>query len=182
MMWVIGACLILLLALGALLMGGKKKKSSASTPPPSARAVEVPTSRARTVVVAPCGAPVTETVDNAAAGKATPGATAIALSSGKGIRTLLVPNCIPKTGATNAAGDLPSAAVVLPGSERPTEGQQGEVSAGSISARSKAILPNGSDARVVVVSPCAKKSTGKGRDAVIGDADGNPGVAVTPSC
>jgi hypothetical protein len=93
-----------------------------------------------------------------------------------------VPNCLPKTGATNAAGNLPSGALVLTGTERPAEGQQGEVTSGSFSARSKAILPDGSRARTVVVSPCAKKTTGKGRDVVMTSAKGHPDVALAPSC
>jgi hypothetical protein len=181
--WIVGACLIVLFALIAFVAaGGKKSKSKSSTPPPSARAVVVPTSRERSVVVAPCGAPASSTVKNAAAGTGTPGATIIGLPKGPGVRTLLVPNCLPKTGATNAAGNLPSAAVVLPGSERPTEGQQAEITAGALSARSKAILPDGSKARTVVVTPCAKKPSSKGRDQVLSEAQGNPDVAVTPSC
>jgi hypothetical protein len=180
-MWIVGGCLIVVIVLVAVVAsGGKKSKSKAGSPPPSARALVVPANRPRTVVIAPCGAPVTATVRNTAAGQGTPGATTIGLPAGGGVRTVLVPNCQPKTGATNAAGNLPSAAVVLPGSERPTEGQQGEVTAGALSARSKAILPNGSSARTVVVSPCAKKTTGKGRDVVLGGS--KDGVAVAPSC
>jgi hypothetical protein len=180
--WIVGGCLIVLVALIALAMGSGKKKSKATTaPPPSARAVVLPTTQARTVVVAPCGAPLNDTVVNAAAGKATPGATTLTLPTGRGVRTLLVANCLPKTGATNAAGNLPSAAVVLAASQQQTEGQAGDITAGSFSARSKAVLPDGSKQKTVVVSPCAKK-TSKGKTVVIAPADGHPDVALAPSC
>ena len=179
--WIVGGCLIVLFALIALAMGGGKKKSKAAAPPPSARAVVVPTTQARTVVVAPCGAPVNDTVANAAAGKATPGATTLTLPAGRGVRTLLVANCLPKTGATNAAGNLPSAAVVLAASEQQTEGQAGDITAGSFSARSKAVLPDGSKQKTVVVSPCAKK-TSKGKTVIIAPTKGHPDVALAPSC
>src|SRR4051812_5293251 len=161
--------------------GGKKKSTTASAPPPTARAVVVPTNVQRTVVIAPCGAPVNDTVVNAAAGKATPGATTLALPTGRGVRTMLVANCLPKTGATNAAGNLPSAAMILPTTQQQTEGQSGDVTAGSFSARSKALLPDGSKQRTVVVSPCAKASS-KAKTVVIDSAKGHPDVALAPSC
>jgi len=179
--WIVGGCLIVLFALIALVAGGGKKKSKAAAPPPNARAVVVPTTQARTVIVAPCGAPVNDTVTNASGGKATPGATTLQFPSGRGVRTVLVANCLPGTGATNAAGNLPSAAVVLAASEQQTEGQSGDVSAASFSARSKAVLPDGSNERTVVVSPCAKK-TSKGKTVVITPAKSHPDVALAPSC
>lgn len=178
---VVGVSLLVLLVVIGLVTSKKKSTSKAAAPPPSARAVVVPASRARTVVVAPCGAPVASTVNDAKAGKSTPGATSIGLPAGPGVRTLLVPNCVPKTGSTNSAGNLPSAAVVLPGNERRTEGQAGEITVGQISARSKAILPDGSGARTVVVSPCAKATKGTGRDVVLSEEKGTQ-VAVAPSC
>jgi len=141
----------------------------------------VPTSQQRTLIVAPCGAPVAETVANAAGGKPTPGATTLALPTGRGVRTVLVANCLPKTGATNASGNLPSAVVVTSTSQQQTEGQAGDITAGSFSARSKAVLPDGSKERTVVVSPCAKASK-KGKTVVITPAKDHPGVALAPSC
>ncbi len=179
--WIVGGCLIVLVALIALVVGGGKKKSTASAPPPTARAVVVPTSLKRTVVIAPCGAPVDDTVANAAAGKATPGATTLALPVSRGVRTVLVANCLPKTGATNATGNLPSAAMVLATSEQQTEGQSGDITAGSFSARSKAVLPDGSKQRTVVISPCAKASS-KGKTVVMSPAKGHTDVALAPSC
>ncbi|HEY1360546.1 MAG TPA: hypothetical protein VGF21_19755 [Thermoleophilaceae bacterium] len=179
--WIVGGCLVVLVALIALVVGGGKKKSKASTPPPTARAVVVPTSIQRTVVVAPCGAPTADTVTNAAAGKATPGATTLSLPVDRGVRTILVANCLPKTGAVNATGNLPSAAMVMATSEQQTEGQAGDVTSGSFSARSKAVLPDGSKERTVVVSPCAKKTT-TGKTVVITPAKGHADVALAPSC
>jgi len=180
---IVGGGLIVVFALVALVAGGgKEEKKAPSAPPPNARAVVVPAERERTVVVAPCGAPVTPTVENTAAGKATPNATTLSLPRGDGVRTLIVPNCLPKTGATNAAGNLPSAALVLTGDERPTEGQEGEVTAGSFSARQKAILPDGSTMSTVVVAPCARATKGRGRDVVMAAAKGHRDVALAPSC
>jgi hypothetical protein len=182
--WIVGGALIVLLVvIGAVVSGGgSKSKSKAKSPPEGGRAVVLPVERARTVVVPPCDTPVSTTARNAAAGRGTPGATTLALPKGPGVRTLLVPHCLPRTGATNAAGDLPSAAFIVAGSERLTEGQEGDVTADGVAARSKVILPDGSDATTIVVPPCRKKATGKARDVVLSAASGTPNVVVAPSC
>jgi hypothetical protein len=182
--WIVGGALIVLFVVIAAVGsgGGSKSKSKAKSPPEGGRAVVLPVERSRTVVVPPCSTPVSTTARNAAAGRATPGATAVALPEGPGVRTLLVPHCLPRTGATNAAGNLPSAAFIVAGSERLTEGQEGAVTAAGITARSKLILPDGSDATTIVVPPCRKKATGKGRDTVLSAARRSPKVVVAPSC
>jgi hypothetical protein len=182
-MWVVGGALIVVFVVIAVVAGGgKKSKSKASPPPGTARALVVPVDRARTVVVAPCSTPLQATVRNTAAGRATPGATTVELPKASGVRTLLVPDCLAKTGATNAAGDLPSAAFVVPGSERPTEGEAGSVAVNGVAARAKLILPDGSRATDIVVPPCSKKSSSKGRTDVLSASKSTPGLVVAPSC
>jgi hypothetical protein len=181
--WIAGGALIVVLAAGALLLGGGKKKGSASpaTAPETARAVVVPTDRARTIIVPPCQTPVQDTVDQARSGQATPGATTVELPRGPGVRTLFVPHCQPGTGATNAEGSVPSLAVVLAGTERLTE-DQGSIRAEGFLARSQIVLPGGSSATTIVVPPCAKKGAAKGRDAALNPEQGSSELAVAPSC
>ena len=179
-----GLVLILVVGIGTLALGGSKKKSKAASPPPvSARAVVLPASPSRTVVVPPCNTPVSTTARNAAAGRPTPGATTVQLPPGPGIRTLLIPHCQPtKTGFMNAEGTIPSAAFVLGASERLTKDREGRIESDGAIADSQLLLSDGSDTSTIVVPPCTEKPAGQGRDSVLSADEGNPDVAVGPSC
>jgi hypothetical protein len=180
--WVVGGILIAVLVVGALALGGdKEKKAAPVAPPENARALSLPVNRARTVIVPPCNTPVPQTTRSAARGQGTPGATTLALPRGSGVRFVLVPHCLPDAGVTSAPGNLPSAAFVLPGAERPTEGQRGSFIYGELNARTQLILPNGSTARTIVVPPCAKKTAGK-RDVVLDAPRAGSRTVVAPSC
>ena len=180
--WIVGAVLIVVLAVGALLSSGSKKAMSPASQPESARAVVLPARRARTVVVPPCNTAVRTTASNAARGQAIPGATEVELPAGRGVHTLMVPHCQPQTGATNAAGNIPSAAFVLGGNARLPKTRDGALISDGVVAKSELILPDGSSASTVVVPPCAKKFANKGRDFVISAAKGNSALAIAPSC
>jgi len=180
---VVGGLLILLLAFGGLVCGGKKKKKSVTSPPVSARAVVLPASRSRTVVVPPCNTPVSTTVGNAARGRPTPGATTVQLPPGRGVYTLLVPHCQPtKSGSTNVEGSIPSALFVLGDRKRLTKDRKGTIEDDGVVAQSQLLLAEGSNTSTIVVPPCTKKPTGKGRDSVLSADKGNPDLAVGPPC
>ena len=184
--WVVGGVLILVLVIGAVVATQSKKSSEAAVPPPpeSARAVVLPASQSRTVVVPPCNTPVSETVRGAGGGRAaTPGATAFELPQGQGVRTLLVPHCQPtKTGSVNAAGSIPSAAFILPNERRLTKNQEGKIDVQGVIAESQLILPDRSKVSTVVVPACTKKEASKGRDIVLGADKGRAELVVAPSC
>jgi hypothetical protein len=179
-----GVALILVVGIGVLLMsGGKKKSKAAPIPPVSARAVVLPASRARTVVVPPCNTPVSATARNAGGGRPTPGATTVQLPAGSGVRTLLVPHCQPaKTGSTNAEGSIPSAAFVLGDSKRLAKDAEGRIESDGVIAESQLLLTEGSNASTIVVPPCAKPPAEQGRDSVLSAEKDNPDLAVGPAC
>jgi hypothetical protein len=179
--WIAGAVLILIFVIGAVALGGKKKKTTPASVPETARALVVPADRARTVIVPPCQTPLQDTVNNAKAGKPTPGATTIELPKGQGQRTVLVPHCQPGTGSTTLDGTIPSAAVVLGDTTRRTE-TEGGIQADGFLARSQLVLSGGGSATTIVVPACTKKGGAKGRDAVLGAGGGGSGVAVAPAC
>ena len=182
--WIVGAVLIVAFAIGAFAFSKSSSKQKPPTPaqmPETARAVVLPATRARTVVVPPCQTPVADTVRNARAGKGTPGATMLQLPKGAGQRTVLVPNCQPGTGSTTLDGTIPSAAFVTGDTGRPTE-SEGGIQEGGFLARSQLVLSGGATAATVIVPPCAKKAGTKGRDAVLGAGRGGGSVAVAPTC
>lgn len=180
--WIVGGVLVLVLVVGALVAGGGKKKKTTTppSPPVSARAVVLPANRSRTVVIPPCNTPLGATARNAAAGRPTPGATTALLPPSSGVHTLLVPNCQPtKSGATNAAGDIPSAAFILGRRDRLTKDPKGKLVSDGVAAGSQLILPDGSNASTVVVPPCIKETAANDRDAVL---KGGAAVVVGPAC
>jgi hypothetical protein len=180
--WIVGGVLIAVLVIGVLAFTGGKKESKAPTvPPESARALALPAKRPYTVVVPPCNTPVQQTSRLAARGEAVPGATTLELRRASSVRFVLVPHCQPNGGVTSAPGNLPSAAFVLPGGERPTEGQGGSFTSGGVTARTQLILPDGSSASTVVVPPCRKRTAGK-RDVVLGERNAGARTVVAPTC
>ncbi|MGI9094948.1 MAG: hypothetical protein ACR2F4_05150 [Thermoleophilaceae bacterium] len=143
----------ILFVLGAALNENSKPKTKLV---PGTRAVVVPTAGTpRTIVIAPCEAPVLITAQNVAAKRPTPGATVVQLPAAAGVRTVVVPGCrLPMTGV---GANVPSAAFVpvtrrTPGTGRPSEkpGKFGDPNR----AQSRVILPTGSTAQNVVLAPC----------------------------
>jgi hypothetical protein len=180
--WIVGAALVVLLAAGAIVIGGKKKESEIPPPPPeSGRAVVVPANVTRTVVVPPCGTPIQQTVTSAEKNQSVPGATVFELPKGNDVRTLLVPHCKPKTGATTLQGVLPSAAFVIPGNARTFEGNRGRLEAFGVVAESQLLLTEGSRVATLVVPACTKEEKGA-RDVVLEAEQGKPELAVGPKC
>ncbi|MGI8595236.1 MAG: hypothetical protein ACR2ML_12895 [Solirubrobacteraceae bacterium] len=159
------AVLGILFVLIAFVAENTKKKTSVE---PGVRAVVLPTAgTSRTVVVAPCEAPVLITARIVAAQSPTPGATTVELPPGAtavklppspGIRTVVVPGCRPNVGV---GASVPSAAFVpvtrsTPGTGRPSEkpGKFGDPNR----AQSRVILPTGSTAQNIVLAPCPPSS------------------------
>jgi len=178
-----GVVLILVVGIGVLVAGGSKKTKAPPPPPASARAVALPASLSRTVVVPPCNTPVSATTRNAADGKPTPGATTVQLPAGSGVRTLLVPNCQPtKTGSTNAEGSIPSAAFVLGASERLAKDRDGRIESDGVIAEAQLLLEEGSKASTIVVPACTKEPAKQGSDSVLAAEKTNPALAVGPAC
>lgn len=183
--YIVGGMLILVFLIGGLATSSTKKTESAPAPipPASARAVVLPASESRTVVVPPCNTPVSTTVANSAAGRATPGATTVQLPPGDGVRTLLVPNCQPKkTGSTNVEGTIPSAAFVVGSTSQLIRERDGRIEAAGAVAESQLLLADGSSASTIVVPPCTEKPAGPGQDSVLEPDPGNPDLAVGPPC
>jgi hypothetical protein len=182
--WIVAGVLIVVIAVGVFAFSRGKKEETASAPPPdSARAVTLPASQARTVVVPACNTPVQETVELIEQDRGAPGATVVELPRGDGVRFVLVPHCQPGSGAASTPGTLPSLALALAEGTRPTEGQDGSFTAEGLTARSQLILPNGSKTATVVVPPCRKRPGGK-RDVVLESegSDGNSETVVAPAC
>src|SRR4051812_10499012 len=154
--------LIVILGIGAAVGGSKK-----TTPPKtfiaggSFRAVVVPTDRPRTVVVTPCNAPPT------GASIAMPGATAIRLPAGAGLRPVLVPKCAASTGTQlNGAANTASAAFVLKPDQQVRTGPH-------------VVVPTQSAADTIVVPPCRSAKAGAQREVVLTPRSG---TAVAPAC
>jgi len=179
--WIVGGTLIALFVLGSLVFGSGSGEMTMPDPaslPESARAVKLPGEREYTVVVPPCGTRAEATVRNVKRDLATPGATMLTAPAREGVTTVLVPHCQPGTGATNAGGDLPSAAFVLPGEERTGEAQ-GTLSVNGAIARSQVLLPAGSEVETIVIPPCARSTAGG--DVVL-EAEEGSDTAVARAC
>ncbi len=155
------AVLTILFVLIAVVAESTKKKTKLE---PGVRVVVVPTDGAvRTVVVAPCDAPVAITARVVAAQGPTaegttvelpPGAIGVRLPAGPGVRTVVIPGCRPNIGV---GANFPAAAFVpvtrtTPGTGRPSEkpGEFGDPNR----AQSRVILPTGSTAQNIVLAPC----------------------------
>jgi hypothetical protein len=155
--------LIVILGIGAAVGGSKKKTSPPKTfiAGGSFRAVVVPADRPRTVVVTPCNAPPK------GASITMPGATAIRLPAGAGIRTVLVPKCAASTGTQlNGAANTASAAFVLKPDQQVRTGPH-------------VVVPSQSAADTIVVPPCRSATAGAQREVVLTPRGG---TAVAPAC
>jgi hypothetical protein len=162
--------LVLLFVIGALVLGGEEKKPAAAAPPPdlTARALVLPESREqRTVVIAPCEGPLEETVRNAAAGNPTSGAATFSVPASNRARQLVIPRCTPGTGT---APGVPAAAFVF----------TDDSTTGPIRPGSRLLLPAGSEATTIVVSPCTKETTK--RDVALSPREDDPDTVVAPAC
>ncbi|MCA1702746.1 MAG: hypothetical protein LC808_05535 [Actinobacteria bacterium] len=192
------AVLAVFFVLVAAVAENTKKKTKVE---PGVRAVVVPTTGiSRTVVVAPCEAPVLDTARIVASGAQAPGSgplelppgtTAVRLPPSPGMRTVVVQGCRPNTGV---GMNVPSAAFVpvtrtTPGTGRPSEkpGKFGDPNR----AQSRVILPAGSTAQNIVVAPCRPpsedimKDPSKAKrlpDVIPRPMPGAPATVVAPPC
>ncbi|MEA2141909.1 MAG: hypothetical protein QOI64_339 [Solirubrobacteraceae bacterium] len=171
-LYVIGA-IIALFVIGGLVVGSKEKKTTTPTPPANARAVVVPTDdAARTVVVAPCRAPVADTADDARAGRSTPNTVRVQLPQASGDRAVLIPNCTRQSGGVTTG--LPAAAFVLPAGTR-----SNRLQIPPMRASAQLLVPSQGRARVVVVAPCTSAAR---QDAVLEPDEPGSEVATAPKC
>jgi len=177
--WIVGGVLIVVFAIGAAVLGkGPEEPKMVSELPESARAVVIPANEKHTVVIPPCNTPVEQTTTDAEQGRGTPGATTFELPSGGEVRTVLVPHCQPGTGATNIAGNIPSAAFVVEKAPAANE-TDGAFEADGVIAKSQLVLPQGSDGTTIVVPPCSKVT--KGEDAVL-QSEGGSKLVIAARC
>jgi hypothetical protein len=172
--------MIAVILIGGLVTGGEEAPPVplVPNPPENARALTVPTDRARTIVVWPCGQPLRATPQQVRERRPPAGATVVELPATGGDRTLLVPHCQSKDGVS-AAGKA-SGAIVAASNKHLPEVQGGGLSAGTLVAKSQVIMPAGSAAEVVVITPCRTPDAAEGRDAVL-PADAGP-IVLAPGC
>lgn len=168
--WVVMGLLALAFLIGGIATGGKEKPKKPPPPKEAARLLFVPPADGpRTVVVPPCDAPVDATVRNVEAGEPTPNATRLELPRGDEGRSVLVPHCL--AGGASAGGRAPSAAFVLPAEAH---------DAAAKLVQERIAISNGSPAKTIVVPRCVREPAQ--RDVVVGSGEGDPDVAVAPSC
>jgi hypothetical protein len=180
--WVVSGSLLAIFLIGGLVAGGGETvpPPPVPNPPENARALTVPTERARKIVVSACGEPVRGTARVVAERRTPAGTTIVELPRQPGDRTILVPHCQSKQ-AVSASGRA-SAALVAASGKRLTEVQGGGLSAGAIAAKSQVILPGGSAAAIVVIPPCRTPDAAKGRDALLPVERPGSAVVIAPSC
>jgi hypothetical protein len=177
---IVGGVLVVLFAIGAAVLGssGNEQPKSVAEQPESARALVIPANQRHTVVIPPCNTPVEQTRGDAERGRGTPGATTFELPAEGDIRTVLVPHCQPGTGATNASGNIPSAAFVV--EKAPAANQtEGAFESDGVIAKSQLVLPQSGQSKTIIVPPCGKAT--KGEDAVL-QAERGSEVVVAGRC
>ncbi len=177
--WIVGGVLIVVFALGAAVLGkGPEEPKSVAEVPESARAVVIPANEDHKFVIPPCNTPVEQTTADTEKGRPTPGATTFELPSKRDVRTILVPHCQPGTGATNIAGNIPSAAFVVDKAPAASE-TEGSFESDGVIAKSQLVLPQGSGGTTIVVPPCSKET--KGEDAVL-QVEGGSKLVIARRC
>jgi hypothetical protein len=177
--WIVGGVLVVGLAVGAIFLGqGPEEPPSVGELPESARAVVIPANEGHKVVIPPCNTPVEQTTADAKKGKPTPGATTFQLPKGKDVRTVLVPNCQPGTGAVNTAGNIPSSAFVVDNAPAANTVDDTFESDGVI-AKSQLVVQKGGGGSTIVVPPCGKAT--KGEDAVL-EAKSGSELVIASEC
>ena len=153
MPYVIMGLLALLLVVGLIAFESTKKKTTVE---PGVRTVVLPPSpAARTIVIAPCDAPLEQTARNVVAGTATPGATALKLPPIPGPRTVVIPGCQPMTGI---GANLPSAALIPSGRRtirpaKPAPPMTGVLGDPDL-AQTRVLLPTSTTEQTLVLAPC----------------------------
>ena len=158
--WIVGAVLIVALGIGAVMLGkGPEEPKSVGELPESARALVVPADEKHKVVIPPC-------------------ATTVELNAGEDVRTVMVPNCQPGTGAVNVAGNIPSSAFVVDNAPAANE-TDGAFESDGVIAKSQLVLQQGSGGTTIVVPPCGKATNGK--DAVL-QSEGGSKLVVAAEC
>jgi hypothetical protein len=167
------AAIVAVFVIGGLVVGSKEKKTATPLPPANARAVVVPTDdAARTLVVAPCRAPIAQTVDDVRAGRSTPDTVRVEFPRGSGARAVLVPNCTRQSGGVTSG--VPAAAFVLPVGTR-----SNRLQVPPMRASAQLLVPAGGRARMLVVAPCKQAAR---QDAVLEPDERGSEVATAPDC
>lgn len=179
--WFVMGFIILLFAVGGLLV--KKKKPSPPTNP-GARALIVPTDRARTVVVPPCATGVGVTAQDAAGQAGREGSIRLTLQAGRGVRVVLVPRCTLQAGkSTGTSISVPSAAFVLPVDAKGPAANGGKGIGISAGTEGSLVVPQGSTVATIVVPACEKSNDTSGTNqAVVGPLQPGGTVALAPDC
>jgi hypothetical protein len=181
-----------LFLIGGLTLGPKKSEppKEPPLPPGNARALVVPSDDARrTVVIAPCGTDPAETARQARQNESTPNSIRFDFPREGGDRAVMVPDCSPQAGVSGANKGLPAAALVLPVGTKERSLQMP-----FIRAESQAIVPAGSEARTIVISPCTgelggeagrpapSREGGQNQDAVLEPEEGEGSLVTAPKC
>ena len=185
--WFVIAGLALVLLAGTIAASGKKEEKKKEEKAQAeavarARAVILPAGDGvgRRVVVPPCRTSLDTVQDDAEKGKITTGALILRGGGGDVARTVLIPDCNVESGAATDDGSLSAAAFILPIGAEGTGSPDLKVTAEGLIR-----VPEGGEARTIVVLPCAsREGEGKARanagEEVVAEGDGDTFVA--PGC
>lgn len=189
-LFAIMAAVALAFIIGGLAVGKKKTSTEPPLPPGNARALVVPTDdAARTVVIAPCGTDPEETARDARQDENTPNTVRFEFPRRGGDRAVLVPDCSPQAGVSGSTSGLPAAAFVLPVGTK-----ENRLYVPPLRSESQVLVPAGSDARTVVLTPCTGQLGGEGgrpaparagggnQDAVLEPEPGEGDLVTAPLC
>ncbi len=188
--WLVMGGLILLFVIGSIVFQKKEKETKITE---GARAVAVPTDDVpRTVVVPPCNPPTEINRANASAQIAVPGATAVKLPRGVGLKNVVVPKCtVGKPGSAN----LPSAAFVLAdgekvvlGEEAGTKKKKDTENPAAQGIKAQLVLRPKSRTRTIIVPRCLEDDAGTppaaggSQSVIVDEPKGGSTIAVAPRC
>lgn len=178
--WIVMGVLILLLAIAA---ASSTKKKTKPIKLEGSRAIVIPTSdRRRVLVVPPCSPAAAITQANASSMIQVPGALAVSFPGGGTSRTVVIPRC--KARATPQPGTLnvPSSAFVLgPGG---TVSEVEKVPKGgnpvAFGIKQQVTVATGGPVTTIVAAPCQGKASAK-KTTVVRPSAGSS-VAIAPRC
>ena len=185
--WAVIAGLILVLLAGTVAASSgkeekKKQEKAQAEAVGRARAVILPAGDdiGRRVVVPPCRTTMDVVQDDVENGRVTTGAVVLRGGGGDAPRTVLIPDCNVEQGAATDDGELRAAAFILPIGAEGTGSPELKVTAEGLIR-----VPEGGEARTIVVLPCAsREGEGKAREnagnEVVAEGDGETFVA--PGC
>ena len=192
LLWIMLA-IAALFVIAALAVGSSSSTTTTPpVPPGNARALVVPSDDARrTVIIAPCGTEVEDTARRSRrdGAESVPNTIRFVFPREGGDRAVLVPDCSPQAGVSGSNSGLPAAAFVLPVGTK-----ENRLQVPPLRAESQVIVPAGSDARTVVLTPCTGQLGGEGgrpaparegganQDAVLEPEAGQGDLVTAPQC